>query len=247
MNSKKYRPIASLATTRFGAAICTILSTERPIELGYLSVIRACCGQGPGLDEGPEPGEGGSGDEPFIAAFRHLCPEGELRQTLPRYEPKRVKGNFLFRVGLERGVWRTIKLSSVHTLHELHEQIQRAFNFDNDHLYEFFMDNRRWSEYSIGHPAAEDTVPADEVAIGDADLSEGQSILYLFDFGDEWLFDVKVLEIREGEPVLLHPAIVEEHGEAPLQYDYEEEWEWEEVDDGEDAEDDDDWGEVEIR
>ena len=225
--SKKYVPVASLTPTDLGVAICRILVSQRQIERWNLSV-RQSYGEWispPGHD--PETDQGG--DEPFFAAFEALCPEGELRQSLPREEREPIKGNFIFKVTLDHGVWRTIRLSSEHTLHDLHNQIQLAFKFDDDHLYEFFMDNQRWSEYGFCHPAAEGAAFADEVCIGELDLSEGQSFLYLFDFGDEWLLDVNVQAINEGEPILLHPKIVEQQGEAPKQYGYDEdEGDWDE-------------------
>ncbi len=65
------------------------------------------------------------------------------------------------------------------------------------------------------------------------ELSNAEKYFYLFDFGDEWLFDVNVQAINEGEPILLHPKIVEQQGEAPRQYGYDEdEGDWDEDEEG---------------
>ena len=56
-----------------------------------------------------------------------------------------------------------------------------------------------------------------EAKIGDLHLYEGQGFLYLFDFGDEWEFEVQVFKIIEGEENA-KPQVLKEHGEAPDQY-----------------------------
>ena len=60
--------------------------------------------------------------------------------------------------------------------------------------------------------------------------------MYLFDYGDEWRFEVKVQKINdEGEPGVEYPRIVEAIGEAPPQY-----ADWEDDEDDED-EGDEEW------
>jgi hypothetical protein len=55
-------------------------------------------------------------------------------------------------------------------------------------------------------------------------LKPGQKILYLFDYGDNHEFDVKVLRIDPGAPQGDYPKIIAEQGQAPPQYpDYDEE------------------------
>lgn len=46
----------------------------------------------------------------------------------------------------------------------------------------------------------------------------GQEIFYLFDFGDEWWFDIKLLKIDKETPPPLQPVIVDRQGESPEQY-----------------------------
>ena len=53
-------------------------------------------------------------------------------------------------------------------------------------------------------------------------LSKGSQFKYLFDFGDEWRFQCKVLR-EEIEPMDI-PRVVRRSGESPVQYPYFEEW-----------------------
>ena len=65
--------------------------------------------------------------------------------------------------------------------------------------------------------------------VGSLGLKPHQSFLYLFDYGDEWRFNVKVDKVnQESEPGVEYPRIVEVVGEAPPQYP---DWDDEEEDD----------------
>jgi hypothetical protein len=69
------------------------------------------------------------------------------------------------------------------------------------------------------------------------DLKVGKRFLYLFDYGDEWRFDVRVHAMREdADPDAEYPLLVESVGEAPPQYP---EWEEEYEEDDEDLEEED--------
>lgn len=68
-------------------------------------------------------------------------------------------------------------------------------------------------------------------------LRKGQNFLYLFDYGDEWQFTVRVQAINDNaDPKAEYPRLVESVGEAPEQYpDWDEDEEaWEDEDEDED-------------
>jgi len=156
-------------------------------------------------------------EEPFYKKFVSLVPIGELMHTLTRDHLEFTEGTYLFKVSLSRGKWRKIEIAAKHNLHQLHLAIQEAFEFDDDHLYSFFMDNKKWSYDRYDSPRDEGS-HADEVAIGELGLYPGKTFLYLFDFGDEWEFKVEVEEINSDKPLPLIPQIVGRRGEAPDQY-----------------------------
>ncbi len=65
----------------------------------------------------------------------------------------------------------------------------------------------------------------------DLNLKRKQEFMYLFDYGDEWRFKVRVHAIDPDAPDADYPLIVEEVGEAPPQYpawDEEDDEEWDE-------------------
>lgn len=54
----------------------------------------------------------------------------------------------VFPVGAEREVYQVIEIFGDHTLDDLCGAILSAFDFIDEHLYEFCMDNRMYSDYS---------------------------------------------------------------------------------------------------
>jgi Plasmid pRiA4b ORF-3-like protein len=183
-------------------------------------------------------------------------------------------------------LWRKIELEADQTLEDLHLAIQDAFEFDNDHLYSFFMSGRAWdqsTEYCLPEgvdpygfdleeldeeeegeeaPAPlreiseaeaaealavledesltfvekrerlgplwdlivaaflESLSPPDvrETTLESLELERGREFLYIFDYGDEWRFKVRVHAINPDAPEGDYPRIVQSVGEAPEQY-----------------------------
>lgn len=163
-------------------------------------------------------------DEPFYKAFQRLFKNGELENTLPREKQKPKEGIYTFKVTLSRGVWSKIKMSSQYTMEDLHDCIQEAFALDNDHLYSFFMDGIAWSSDRISCPYDNERPCTNEVKIGELQLYKKQNFLYLFDYGDDWRFNVEVFDIEGTNTKLLKPIIVESKGQAPQQYGVWGEW-----------------------
>ncbi len=156
--------------------------------------------------------------DPFFLPFILLFAEGKLQKTLPREEVKFVDGTYVFKVYLAKNLWRRIEISADDTLLDLHNSIQKAYNFDDDHLYSFFMDGKLWSRERFSSPYDDQGVRVDEVRIGELGLSVGQNILYLFDYGDMWRFRVELEELRIEGVKPQKPKIIEKKGKSPEQY-----------------------------
>ena len=79
--------------------------------------------------------------------------------------------------------------------------------------------SKKWSRKSIVSPLEHDgQKQADKICIGESGLIQGQSFKYLYDYGDEWTFDIVVEQIIEKDSSQLQPYIKESKGEAPDQY-----------------------------
>jgi hypothetical protein len=138
-------------------------------------------------------------------------------------------------------VWREIEIAANQTLEELGNAIPLAFDFDDPHLWSFFLSGRardHESEYALysepdlfGGPrvrAARRALIRDTPWPG---ASGKKEFLFLFDYGDEWHFGVKLLrQSPTVEAGARYPRVVAQQGEAPPQYPDPDEEEWDEED-----------------
>lgn len=155
--------------------------------------------------------------EPFFQPFVPLIPSGQLEKTLPRGKTF-TGGTYVFKVALGKDLWRRIEMSAGDTLLHLHRAIQQAFGFDDDHLYSFYMDGKRWSKKRFVSPWEDSGPSVEKARIGEIGLFVGQEILYLFDYGDSWHFWITLEDIRTGETRRKGAVVTEEKGAAPEQY-----------------------------
>lgn len=128
-------------------------------------------------------------------------------------------------VSLGQGCYRHIQISCDSLLSDLHTAIIDAFEFDDDHAHAFFMDNKKWSRresyYSEGMESNRQSTSRNRLF--EAGIYKGKAFKYLFDFGDEWLFQCKVLRMIQGETP--YPMVVRSKGKAPSQYGWDDDWE----------------------
>lgn len=144
-----------------------------------------------------------------------------------------LMGSYVISVSLGTGCYRHIQISKSATLYKLHEAILEAFEFIDDHAHAFFMDNKIWSQadayYSMKMDGHERLTKGRKLE--KLNLSKGGQFKYVFDFGEEWRFQCKIL--RELEEDIKIPTVIREVGEAPFQYG-EPDWDDEEWDEEED-------------
>ncbi len=161
----------------------------------------------------------GKKDENLFDVFKSIFPKEFVKRTVIDETEFDRSGTYTFKVSLSKNLWRKIRLSHKHSLYDLHMAIQEAFDFDNDHLYAFYTGGNYRTGKPIYCPDTErEGVTTEEMRIVDLGLYKGQKMLYLFDFGDEWKFDVELVGIDKEALLPLKPAIVELKGKSPDQY-----------------------------
>lgn len=141
----------------------------------------------------------------------------------------------------DRTVWRVLELRDDQTLEDLHLAIQRAFNWDNDHLYSFTLGSQPNDALTAvdgpipdlsGSYYAGDPPGAGEVMLAELDLQPKQRFSYLFDFGDQLRHEIEVLMAAPAAGKD-YPRVVKIHGDAPPPYpNLEEDWTDDDDDDG---------------
>lgn len=124
----------------------------------------------------------------------------------------------VYPAGMGREVYRNIEICGDETLDRLCQIILEAFDFVDEHLYEFCMDNCMYSENSYQSDPEEDDDASTDIALDKLKLNKGQKFWLHYDFGDDWMFTITVHKINEVEESF-EPRIVKSKGQIQ-QYPY---------------------------
>ena len=113
----------------------------------------------------------------------------------------------------------SIEIDSLSTLEDLHFALQNSLNFDNDHLYEFYVSKTENSRDQIRYDDENGLVYSVTLE-GLYPLEKNKKLFYLFDYGDNWLFKIIKSRKKAQEPMkgIKYPRLVEEVGIKPEQY-----------------------------
>ncbi len=150
---------------------------------------------------------------------------------------------YLFKVALSgrKSIWRKIAIKANQTLDDFHETIYDAFDRDDKHLYSFFFPKKSGKmnlrkiynesvEYTSPHMfecdgefGEEGQLNAAETKINALKCKKGQVFYYLFDFGDEWWHEITVEETEAKAEKGKYPRVMEQKGNSPPQYIYDDE------------------------
>jgi Plasmid pRiA4b ORF-3-like protein len=126
-----------------------------------------------------------------------------------------------------------IKIESNASFLQLHKAIQDAVNFDNDHLFKFYLGRHpdQHADTIGGEPNWNSYNPVNryrKIRISDTwPLRTGYKLYYLFDFGDQWIFQINKTRHKDkiAQPGVDSPRVIEAKGKNPEQY---LDWEYEE-------------------
>ena len=197
--------VAKIDHTRFGDEVLTAIFAE---------IVRSC------LDRTPDDEQADLDFGVWQNALQPFFPQWINNLKFPK--PEFRGGIYYFKVSLGKP-WRRIAIAAESTLDELAKCIIDAFEFDGDHLYQFQLRQPDSTFITAAHPYIQDAdLQTDECAIGYLTLEEGQSMPFVYDFGANWQFTVKLEKVKLPDPEITHPIIVESHGDAPAEYD--DEW-----------------------
>lgn len=127
-------------------------------------------------------------------------------------------GTFIVRAAVRKNCYRDIQISSTETLDTLAIAILNAYEFDDDHLYAFFLSGKPYDQRSgIYRDGLQEGLPnTADYTLQDIEAGKGYPFLFLFDFGDDWMFQCQVIGTKEEKT--LRPFVVNKKGKAPRQY-----------------------------
>ncbi len=129
--------------------------------------------------------------------------------------------------------YRDIEIKSSATLYNLASAIIDSFGFDFDHAFGFYSkcsagsyydSDERYELFADMGEVEANVKGVKKTAISVAFRTEKQKMLFLFDYGDDWMFEIEVLGFGEQEKGAKYPRVIKSKGDAPEQYpDFEEE------------------------
>ena len=111
---------------------------------------------------------------------------------------------------LEPKIWRRIDMPLSATLEALHEAIQMTMGWTFSHLREFDIDGRCYGDPSFREFDDEPVIcQAKGLRLGAAIARSADRFVYTYDYGDNWRHDVIVEEVRDGDPDMEYPILVD--------------------------------------
>ncbi len=151
----------------------------------------------------------------FQPTLQPYFPEWKQVFQLPAKETR--SGVYIFKVTLKE-CWRQIAISSDLTLDILSDIIRESVDFDDDHMDLFTYKNQLGRSIQAHHSYSSNEPQSDSIEIGDLPLEIGSSMEYLFDFGDNWKFDLRLEQIHPEDTRQEYTEILDSFGTAPEQY-----------------------------
>jgi hypothetical protein len=119
---------------------------------------------------------------------------------------------------------RVIEMDEKACLYDLHDAIQHAVDFGQDHPFEFFLANSS-SPYAVKRWLTEKEEWEDKeddffrIRLIDIWPTGRKKLYYLFDFGDQWTFEIrKKRGSKEAGHGVKYPRLIKAIGPNPEQY-----------------------------
>jgi hypothetical protein len=137
----------------------------------------------------------------------------------------------ILRVALasKTSIYRDIEIEASKSLYKLAEAIVKAFDFAFDHAFGFYTgltpakmmrEDPRYELFADMGEADPGVLGVEKTKISQAFPAVGHTMLFLFDYGDEWHFRVSLTGTGTKAAKVRYPRVVAAHGEAPAQYQY---------------------------
>ena len=139
---------------------------------------------------------------------------------------------YIFKTHLfrDKKVIREIEVLKGSNLYKLAEAIVKSYDFDFDHAFGFFStisesgyfkSERKYELFTDLEDEGIEPTGAESVKntkVSEVWKSPGDKILFLFDYGDNWLFVVELIGLGKKEVKKKYPRTIKKVGLAPEQY-----------------------------
>ena len=112
-------------------------------------------------------------------------------------------------------IWRALQVPSSIKMCCLHSALQVVMGWKDSHLHEFEKDGKRWGIVQLYEDGDLDVTDDGDVTLADVLKSEGDSVTYLYDFGDYWQHEVVLEKIIRVADVVKVPICLSGERRCP--------------------------------
>jgi hypothetical protein len=102
-------------------------------------------------------------------------------------------------------VWRRLLVRSETQLSRLHDVLQLVMGWTDSHLHEFELNGRLYRAQDLDDGELEDSEDETRVRLAHLLHQPGDTLLYVYDFGDWWRHDLVVEQIFPADPEGRYP------------------------------------------
>jgi len=105
-------------------------------------------------------------------------------------------------IGIQPPIWRRLQVPRTMLLCCLHDALQAAFGWTDSHLHQFEKDGTIWSQPDWYEDADEmKVVDESKTPVSRVLMTEGDSMMYEYDFGDDWKHEIVLERILAADSV----------------------------------------------
>ncbi|MDN5865053.1 MAG: plasmid pRiA4b ORF-3 family protein [Gammaproteobacteria bacterium] len=114
--------------------------------------------------------------------------------------------------GVAPPIWRRLQVPAATTLDVLHNIVQIAMGWKNIHLHMFIVNGE---EYGVTDPDLGTTIRDESKAVLGKVAEQGDRLMYVYDFGDEWEHEILIERVFPAEEAVARPRCIDGERACP--------------------------------
>lgn len=118
-------------------------------------------------------------------------------------------------MGTQPVVWRRILVDKETFLPELHYIIQACMGWTDSHLHQFAHEDKYYSEPDDDWGGEVETIDYEDVILGNLLTNVGDTMIYTYDFGDDWTHEILLENVMEDDGEQMIPICLEGQNACP--------------------------------
>jgi len=116
---------------------------------------------------------------------------------------------------IDPAVWRRVEVPLTTSLRGLHEIIQAVMPFENHHLFQFDIGDKRYGTPDPEWDYGLATIDAKNIKLGVLIERGIDQFSYTYDFGDNWQHSITIETVAAADPAIDYPRFIEGARRAP--------------------------------